>query len=201
MSATRLGRTLLLALCLLLVATSTASNAKPRDSQLAASHQTLIICPFIPNGGDDDLDRGFYVQDYPGRNLGTVQVVYWTRDSGQYSVSMTARAGAYGGPIIGMQTIVVDLIASTYVTATYDFGGAPVIPGTTVAFVQDQVGGPGLVYYNTGPCGYELECTACVGVYQTYGTTPPLDTPNRRSVAVTITQLLPFQRYLPLAMR
>ena len=103
---------------------------------------------------------------------------------------MTARDGSYDGPIIGTtKTATVDLPATSYIKTTFDFGGASVIPGNTVTFSQAKVSGPGSAYYNTGPCGFDLNCTTCPGVYQTSGTTPPLDTIRRRSVAVMIAQV------------
>lgn len=167
----------------------------------AISSQTVVSCPFDSGGGDDNLSRGFYIQSYPGTNIDTVQLTYWTNVAGSYTISMTARAETYDGPIIGTtQTVTVDLLDSTYLTTTFDFGGTAVISGTTVTFSQAQVSGPGSVYYNTGPCGFDLDCTACPGVYQTSGTTPPLDTDRRRSVAVTIAQEK-YWLYLPLVMK
>jgi hypothetical protein len=166
-----------------------------------ASYQTLVSCPFNSNGGDDNLSRGFYVQSYPGTNLGTVEVTYWTNVAGSYTLSMTARDGSYDGQIIGTtQMTTVDLPATSYITTTFDFGGATVIPGNTVTFSQAKVSGPGSAYYNTGPCGFDFNCTTCSGVYQTSGTMPPLDTIRRRSVAVTITQVQQLWLYLPLVM-
>ena len=186
-------------------------KAEPTDSGFvngadnpfhATSYQTLVSCPFNSTGGDDRLSRGFYVQSYPGTNLGTVQVTYWTNVAGSYTISMTARDGTYDGPIIGTtQTVTVDLPASTYITTTFDFGGASVISGTTVTFLQAKVSGPGSAYYNTGPCGFDLNCTTCSGVYQTSGTTPPLDIIRRRSVAVMIAQVQQYWLYLPLVMK
>lgn len=199
-------------LLLTVVAPRGPVNAEPTDGGLgrgpgapvpAASQETVVSCPFRSTAGNDGLSRGFYVVDYPGINLGTVQVIYRTDDAGSYHLSMTARAGAYDGAPIGQtQVITVDLPASTYITATFDFGGAPVTPGTTVTFSQEQVSGPGDVYYNTGPCSFNLECTLCPDVYQTYHTEPPLDTVRRRSVAVTITQVAaPHSLYLPVVTR
>jgi hypothetical protein len=171
------------------------------SSAHAASYQTLVACPFDSGGGDDNLSRGFYVQSYPGTNLGTVQVIYQSSVSGSYTISMTARAGTYTGTLIGTtHTVAVTLPASTYVTATFDFGGTPVISGTTLAFLQGKVSGPGLAFYNTGPCGFDLSCTLCPGVYQTEGTSAPLDTIRRRSVAVVIAQVQQYV-YLPLVMK
>jgi hypothetical protein len=197
-------------LLLAIAAHQGAVKAEPADSGFingadspfhATSYQTLISCPFN-SGGDDRLSRGFYVQGYPGTNLGTVQVTYWTTVAGSYTISMTARDGTYDGPMIGAtQIVTVDLPASTYITTTFDFGGASVISGTTVTFSQAKVSGPGSAYYNTGPCGFDLNCTTCSGVYQTSGTMPPLDTIRRRSVAVMIAQVQPYWLYLPLVMK
>lgn len=162
------------------------------------SNQTIISCPVVGSGGDG-IQRGFYVENYPGTNLGTVQLTYWTDVAGTYTISMTARSGTYDGPIIGTQMVTVSLPASTNVTATFDFGGVPVITGTIVTFSQVKASGPGWVYYNTGPCGFDLSCTACPGIIQTDGTTPPLDTPRRISVGVTITQY--WRLYLPLVIK
>jgi hypothetical protein len=198
-------------LLLAIAAHQGAVKAEPADSYFingadnpfhATSYQTVVSCPFNSLGGDDKLSRGFYVQSYPGTNLGTVQMTYWTSVAGSYTISMTARDETYDGPIIGTtQMVTVDLPASTYVTATFDFGGAPVISGTTVTFSQAEGSGPGSAYYNTGPCGFDLNCTTCSGVYQTSGTTPPLDTVRRRSVAVTIAQVEPHSLYLPLVVK
>jgi hypothetical protein len=185
-----------------------AVKAKPNDSRFInavdsphASYETLVSCPFVSGAGNDNLSRGFYIQIYPGANLGTVQVTYQASVSGTYAISMTARTGTYTGTLIGTtQTASVTLPASTYVTATFDFGGALVISGTAVTFSQGKVNGAGSVFYNTGPCGFDLNCTLCPGVYQTDGTSPPLDTTRRRSVAVTIAQVK-HHVYLPLVMK
>ena len=168
-------------------------------ARASPSQQTIISCPVVGTGGDG-LSRGFYVESYPGTNLGTVQMTYWTNVAGSYVIAMTARSGAYDGPTIGTtQVVTISLPAETNVTATFDFGGAPVVSGTIVTFSQTKIGGPGSVYYNTGPCG-GLECTACPGIIQTEGTTPPLDTPRRASVGVTITQYQ-WGLYLPLVIK
>jgi len=209
MKAQKIGRLVFLSIPLILAmaiqaktGTSTARDLVNGVDHSAhtASFQTVVSCPVVGTTCDK-LKRGFYILSYPGTNLGTVQVTYWTHVAGSYTISMTARSGTYDGPIIGTtQVITVSLPASTNVTATFDFGGAPVISGTTVTFSQAKVSGPDWVYYNTGPCGFDLNCTTCPGVYQTDGTTPPLDTIRRRSVAVTITQVQQYWLYLPLVM-
>ncbi len=144
---------------------------------------TLIVsCPFGSPGGDD-LSRGFYVTSYPGSNLYDVHVQYDASPSGTYTISMTAHLGAYNGPIIGSpQSVVVSLPSTTSEQdVIFHFGGASVPSGSTVAFTQTKVAGPGTVYYNTGS-------GTCSGVFQTNGTTPPLDTVRRNSVGLEISE-------------
>lgn len=198
-------------LLLVIVAHQGSVKAKPTENGFtngadnpihATSDETLVSCPFNSMGGDDALSRGFYVQSYPGTNLGEVQLTYWTTVAGSYTISLTARDGTYDGAIIGTtQVVTVDLPATTYITKTFDFGGASVISGNTVTFSQAKISGPGSVYYNTGPCGFDLDCTTCSGVYQTSGTSPPLDFIRRRSVAVTISQVEQLWVYLPLVIK
>src|SRR5208282_2421317 len=144
---------------------------------------TLIVsCPFGSPGGDD-LSRGFYVTSYPGSNLYDVHVQYDASPSGTYTISMTARLGAYNGPIVGSpQTVVVSLPSTTSEQdVIFHFGGVPVPSGSTVAFTQQKIAGPGTVYYNTGS-------GTCSGVFETNGTTPPLDTVRRNSVGLQISE-------------
>jgi len=144
---------------------------------------TLIVsCPFGSPGGDD-LSRGFYVTSYPGSNLYDVHVQYDASPSGTYTISMTARLGAYNGPIVGTpQTVVVSLPSTTSEQdVIFHFGGAPVPSGSTVTFTQKKITGSGTVYYNTGS-------GTCSGVFETNGTTPPLDTVRRNSVGLGISE-------------
>ncbi len=144
---------------------------------------TLIVsCPFGSPGGDD-LSRGFYVTSYPGSNLYDVHVQYDASPSGTYTISMTARLGAYNGPIVGTpQTVVVSLPSTTSEQdVIFHFGDAPVPSGSTVTFTQKEIAGPGTIYYNTGS-------GTCSGVFETNGTTPPLDTWRRNSVGLEISE-------------
>lgn len=149
-----------------------------------AKAQVVFSCPFSGSGGDL-LDRGFYIQSYAGMNLGTVQLRYSSFDAGAYTVSMTARLGAYDGPIVGStETVNFNLTGSLndQAAVTYDFGGALVSLGSIVTFAQVQVSGPGSLYYDVG-------LGPCPGIVQTEGTSPPLDTFRRDSVGVIITQV------------
>ena len=151
-------------------------------TQSVTAATVVVSCPFGSPGGDD-LSRGFYVTSYPGTNLYSVHVQYNANPSGTYTVSMTANLGAYNGPIIGTtQTLTVNLPStSSEQDVVFNFGGASVPSGSTIAFTQAQVSGPGTAYYNTGS-------GTCSGVFQTNGTTPPLDTVRRNSVGVEISE-------------
>src|ERR1700674_5912730 len=82
----------------------------------------------------DLLSRGIYLTGYPGNNLDLVELAYVASNghSGTYIISLTARRGAYNGPIIGStQTATVaigDIAGGVYSFPFFDFGGAS---GTT----------------------------------------------------------------------
>jgi IPT/TIG domain len=61
--------------------------------------------------------------------------------------------------------------------------------GSTIAFVQSFTG-PGALFFDTGngPLG-DPTYSGCPSVFETEGTTPPLDTFRRASVGLSITQL------------
>jgi hypothetical protein len=149
-----------------------------------AQGQVIFSCPFEGSGGDL-LFRGFYIQSFPGVNLGTVQLRYSSSTPGDYTASMTARLGTYDGPIIGStETINFHLTGSfsDQTMVTYDFGGAPVPSGSIVTFSQVLLSGSDSVFYDVG-------VGPCPGIVQTDGTSPPLDMFRRDSVGVTITQV------------
>ncbi len=146
-----------------------------------------VSCPL--GGGGDLVDRGFYLQNYTAGSLGAVTLTYYTAGvAGSYTLTLTARDGAYDGPVLGTLTRTFNLTASGGVAATYDFGFIPVPAGHTVAFAQTLVSGPGTsVYFDTGTCGLgDPTCTTCPGVVETEGTTAPLDVFRRGSVGLTV---------------
>jgi hypothetical protein len=151
------------------------------------SAQTVIVsCPFASVFNADSIDRGFYIAPYPGETLGTVHVQYlrWTGGTGVYTVVMTARVGAYDGPIIGSQTVTVSLSSTAWTDVTFNFGGAPVAKGSTVTFTQVQTAGPipDDVLYNIGNTS-----PPCPAVFETEDTTPPLSTFLGHTVGLEIT--------------
>jgi hypothetical protein len=155
----------------------------------ATSHAdtTVVSCP--TGGGGDQITRGFYVSDYPGSNLGSVKLTYFPLAPPPISITLTARTGSYDGPILGSATVSV----SPPETATFDFGGAPVAPGSTITFAHSIGGGDpdGYAFFDYGEAslGDPSDPNACPGVTETGGTTPPLDTFRRASMGLTITAL------------
>lgn len=150
------------------------------------AQETIVSCP-VEGGGGDFYDRGFYVQNYRGTTIDTVQLTFNTTVDGTYAVSLQARLGSFDGSIIGTQTETVSL-SSTDTTVTYNFGGVAVPYGSTIAFIMNVESGPSTnVYYDVGLCDvFDVSCTLCPGVIETEDTYPPLSTFRRGSVGVEI---------------
>lgn len=144
-----------------------------------------VSCPFAGTG-TSNVFNGFYVTGYPGTNLSQVTLGYTAGYAARYAVTLTAHRNAYDGPFIGSpQTATVDMPASGEALVTFDFGGAPVSPGDTIAFTQEYTPlGPtgSLIYFDAGS-------GACAGVFGTVGTQPPLGNSVNGSAGVTITQV------------
>jgi hypothetical protein len=149
----------------------------------------VASCPFSgqANAG---LEHGFYVTAYPGTNLSLVTLGYSTNTPGVFSISLTPRRNAFDGPMIGVtQTATVHVPAPPAETfVTFDFGGAPVTPGDTVAFIQT---GSELSSDNDsfGNLFYDAGRGSCnTSIFETEGTSPPLDTVAGAGVGVAIYQ-------------
>jgi hypothetical protein len=145
--------------------------------------------PGLANNGGDRIDRGFYLPSYPGRLLSRVRLWLTTDTAGTYTVSLTARAGTYGGPVIGTASATVFLPAGPGlpIPVNFDFAPSPVAPGTTVTFAMTQVSPPGLdLFYHVGSCNFSPTCITPSPFKETEGTTPPLDTPRRNGVSALI---------------
>jgi hypothetical protein len=148
---------------------------------------TVVSCPFRGTTGDF-LDRGIVVLNYQGTNVRRLWLGYATDTAGLYHVTAQIHRGTFDGPIVGTSTIYVNMpVASRNDVNTYfDFGGAPVTPGDTLAIVQTWSGPGGLFFdFGTGLSGTTGNCD---GAYETEGTTPPLDTERRASVGIEIDQ-------------
>jgi hypothetical protein len=136
--------------------------------------------------GGDLTSRGFYVKSFPGTHLTKVRLYFMTRTPGPYTLTLTAHNGAYNGPVIGTANANAALTTSDQ-PVDFVFASPPVATGSTVAF-QIGVSGPSpTVFYSVGPCLSDWKCTyPGVQVVETEGTSPPLDTLRRNSVALQL---------------
>jgi hypothetical protein len=149
----------------------------------------VASCPFSGQGFAG-LEHGFYVSAYPGTNLSLVTLGYSTNTPGTFSISLTARRNAFDGPMIGVtQTATVHVPAAPAEDlVTFDFGGAPVTPGDTIAFIQT---GSELLSDNDsfGELFYDAGRGSCnSSIFETQGTRPPLDDVAGAGVGVAIYQ-------------
>jgi hypothetical protein len=167
--ASRLIRLALLAIAVLLVTTVAVAS-------------TVVSCSFSGTAGDG-LDRGIVVPGYTGNNVRRVQLAYGGSTPGLYRITLTIRRGTFDGPLVGATAVAYLTLPSTSAALPvyFDFGGAPVTPGDTLALIQ-TVSGPGGLFFDVG-------ASSCGGVaYETEETSPPLDTFRRSSVGISITQ-------------
>src|SRR5437773_775559 len=143
---------------------------------------TLVDCPGTPGG--DQLDRGFYVPQFPGTRMDNVTLHFSANTAGTYTFSLTARTGTYDGAVLGTATATATLTADILanVATTFRFSPTAVTEGSTVTFAIGELSGPagGVVFYSV-----PVNDPACP-VVQTNGTTPPLDSNRRQGVHVKI---------------
>ncbi|HXH23460.1 MAG TPA: hypothetical protein VNN10_15685 [Dehalococcoidia bacterium] len=153
----------------------------------ALAQPVIVSCPFGPAGSGDNLDRGFYVTNYQAYSLDTATLRYFSSPGGFYQVTLTARAGSFAGPLVGVASASFVVSAGSEVQVVFDFGDAPVAFGSTIAFSQSFTG-PSGIFFNvgTGALGGG-EPDPCPGVTETEGTLPPLDTFRRDTVGLVLT--------------
>ncbi|NOZ95744.1 MAG: hypothetical protein GXP47_13550 [Acidobacteria bacterium] len=158
---------------------------------VAGSHAqtppTLVLeCAHTSDAGDN-LTRGFYIPSFPAVRLDTVNLWIYSFDSDTFTVSLTARANTFDGTVLGTATATVSM-DDEQAMFTFDFGGVPVQPGSTVTFAMQQEAGNGRLFFNTGTCGLgDPDCTACGGVVvETEDTSAPLSTFRRNSVGIQV---------------
>ena len=147
------------------------------------TESVVVSCPFSSTGGGDLTERGFYVSNYPGTNIDTVTLRYVSTMPGAM-VTLSARLGAYNGPLIGTATS--PLVGPSPSDVTFHFDAAAVPPGSTIAFTQSFVS-VGAVFFDVGNGGLgDPTYTGCPNVVETEGTTPVLDSFRRASVGLRI---------------
>ena len=137
----------------------------------------LIECSFASTG--DTLDRGFYIDNYPGTSLRTVTLAHMAGTDDERTITLTARLSTFDGQLLGMATVTRRLVAEP-TQSIFDFGNLPVTPGSRITFQQTQVSGPGNVTFDIG-------IGPCPNLVETEGTTPPVSTVLRNSVGIQVT--------------
>ena len=142
-----------------------------------AQSDILYDCPFSASFGGDFIDRGFYVDNYPGSTLDTVDLQLQPSAAGNITFTLTAFDSVYDGQLIGTAQV-SGFMEAIPNDVTFNFSSATVTPGATVAFRISAVGGS--AFYDVG-----LGST-CTDITQTNGTTPPLDTVRRNTVGLLI---------------
>ena len=150
-------------------------------SALPASElEEIVNCmPDNATSGGDILDRGFYIDHYPGATLEQVLLRLNTNTEGTYTLRLTARLDTYDGDVIGKaeQTYTFTK-ADVSVPVLFNFKRRVVSVDSRITFAIEKVSGPGSIFYGfTGGDG----CP----VTQTEGTSPPLDS-HRRDGITTI---------------
>ncbi len=146
-------------------------------SPAAPGAGTVLGCPFAPGGAGDRVDRGFYVDGYPGVTLDAVTLRH-TGTAGGVTLSLTARLNGYDGPVLGTATVTRELPGAGPDTV-FQFGNVPVPAGSRVTFTQTLDAGTAPVFYDTG-------FGPCDGVTETQDTTAPLSEFRRDGVGVRI---------------
>jgi hypothetical protein len=100
-----------------------------------AGMETLIECPFS-DGSGDQIDRGFYIEDFPAPRLDRVLLKFSGYEPGVYVFSLTARASTFDGDLVGQALSTVPLGGDHSVgqVALFDFHGVPAPQGGIVTF-------------------------------------------------------------------
>jgi hypothetical protein len=152
---------------------------------------TAVSCGFS-GAANDRADSGIVVLNYPGTNVRRLHVGYGTNASGQYLITATIHRGAFDGPIVGASSIYLTLNANATsdVDGFLHFGGAndgaAVTPGDTLAIVHTW-SGPGVLFFDAGTGPFDSSGN-CGGIYETIGTSAPLDVPVRRTFGIQVDQ-------------
>jgi hypothetical protein len=149
---------------------------------LLAVDPPLVDCPATGAPGDTFGSEGFYVPSFPGKSLKDVTLQLLFPSPGIYGLSLTARAGSYGGAVLGTASTNVSVGTDRLLPVTFSFAAPAVTPGTLVAFSHEKVSGPaGSIYY-----GVQTQLDACP-VVQVNGFSGPLSTYRRNGIAIRIT--------------
>jgi hypothetical protein len=135
-------------------------------------------------GGEADrTTRGFYVSNFPGRSIATVDLHVSADAAGTYDLSLTTRENSFEGGFLGSPAATVTLGADSlaFQKVTFSYAESSFLPleGTTVVFAL-RATGPGNVYFEV-----PHDDPACP-VLETDDQTFPLSTVRRHGVRLAV---------------
>ena len=113
-----------------------------------------IDCSVANPSGGDQIRQALLRAELRRADLRRADLWFSSDTAGDYTLSLTARQGAYNGSVIGTAQATVSLAAGRFVNteANFDFDGAPAVAaGTLVTFSIAKVGGPGNVVFYWSP--------------------------------------------------
>ena len=145
---------------------------------------TTLSCPLSGAAGGS-WARGILVAGYSGTNLFEVTLAYRADFAQRYGITLTAHRSSFDGPLIGTpQTVTLQLPTAGETRVTFNFGGAPVTPGDTIAFTQSfsiegDIGSS--IYFDEG-------LGNCPGVTETESVFPPIVALPNGGAGITINQ-------------
>jgi hypothetical protein len=134
-------------------------TASALSAQVPTFKAPAISCPFS-GFANAPTSRAISVANYQGSNLSEVTLFYRASLTRQYSIALTAHRNTVEGPSLGTQTRIVGLGVTGVTPVTFNFGGAKVEPGTTIAFTQEvssSADAEAQVYFDEGFAGSRLD--------------------------------------------
>lgn len=142
----------------------------------------LVSCPRdTSTSGGDLIDRGFYVDDWPGYSISTVYLHFKPTVAGTYTYQLTARRSTYDGEVIGVAaTSVVYANNTDFVQVPFYFGDVLAYHGERVTFKMEEISGSGDTYFSL------YSTNASCPVVETNGTEAPISSFRRNGIAVSI---------------
>lgn len=138
-----------------------------------------------PTGYDtgDLIERGFYMTNYPDVLLAGADLQFSAAQAGTYTLTLTARLGGYGGPVLGTSSTTIAVGGpDTKSLGMFRWPSVVVPQNSTVAFSITQQTAGTLYYSVYQSFGGDPSCA----LMETEGTTPPLDQDRRRGVEAII---------------
>ncbi len=134
-------------------------------------------------GGGDNLNRGFYIDIYPGFSLDRAYLFFNVSQPGEGVYQLTARSNTFDGEVIGVAEASYTFSGNGEpVPMLFDFNRAPVANGQRITFAFSQLSGPSTFF------SVAIHSDDCP-IIETSDTSPPLGTNDsfRDGIAAIIT--------------